>query len=104
MPTQNQIEVKKYITPDIKKQMTQWEKKFITSLYDFNKPWTPKQVEAFDKLKIKYNLYERKVVENIIYLPLGYAKGASITQKITTKLSRRNRGINNSKNGYKQKK
>jgi hypothetical protein len=103
MPTQNQIEVKKYITPDIKKQMTGWEKQFITSIYNSKKEWSFKQVKTFEGILKKYNLNERKVVEKVIYLPLAYAKGASVNQKITSKLSRRNRGINNSKNGFKLK-
>lgn len=103
MPTDNQVEVKKFITPDIKKQMTRWEKEFITSIYNSTKPWTEKQVEVFNKIKIKYNLSERIIIEKVIYLPTGYAKGASTYQNITSKLSRKVRGISNSKNGYKNK-
>jgi hypothetical protein len=94
MPTQNQIEIKKYITPDIKKKMNVWEKKFITSLYNFDRDWTTKQVEVFNKIKIKYNLLERKVIEKVIYVPEGYAEGARINQQITSKKFRRQRGIN----------
>jgi hypothetical protein len=94
MPTQNQIEIKKYITPSIKELMNSWEKKFITSIYTSSKPWTPKQVEVFNKIKIKYNLVERKIIENVIYVPEGYAEGARINQQITSKKFRRQRGIN----------
>jgi len=94
MQTQNQIEIKKYITPDIKNKMNVWEKKFITSLYNFDKDWTSKQVEVFNKIKIKYNLLERKVIEKVIYVPEGYAEGARINQQITSKKFRRQRGIN----------
>ena len=91
MATTNQIEIKKYITPDIKKKMNKWEKEFITSLYNFNKPWTSKQVEVFDKLKKKYQLNERVVVERIIYAPAAYANGAKYQQDITTRKMRKNR-------------
>jgi len=91
MPTKNQIEVKKFITPEIKHKLNQWEKKFISSLYNRKKEWTEKQVLVFDKIKNKYQLFEKKVVENIIYLPTGYAKGAKVTQEITSKNFRKNR-------------
>lgn len=93
MITTNQIEIKKYITPEIKKRMTTWEKEFISSLYNRKEHWTTKQVDVFTNIKKKYQLLERKVVEKIIYLPLGYARGASINQKITTKKMRKNRSI-----------
>ena len=88
----NQIEIKKYITPDIKKKMTTWEKEFITSLYNRKEPWTSKQVDVFNNIKKKYKLNERKVVEKIIYLPEGYDSSKKI-QTITTRKMRRHRGI-----------
>ncbi len=91
MATTNQIEIKKYITPDIKKKMNNWEKQFISSLYNFDRDWTDKQVEVFNKLKKKYQLNERVVVERIIYAPEGYAKGAKYQQDITTRKMRKNR-------------
>ena len=91
MTTNNQLEIKKYITPDIKKKMTTWEKDFITSLYNRKQPWTIKQVEIFNNIKKKYQLNERKVVEKVIYLPLGYAKGAKYQQDITTRKMRKDR-------------
>ena len=99
MATKNQIEIKKYITPDIKKKMTKWEKEFVSSLYNWEKTWTDKQVEVFNKIKHKYQLEERKVVEKIIYLPTGYAKGAKVQQDITTREFRKNRYFKNNKNG-----
>ena len=68
MATINQIEIKKYITPDIKKKLTTWEKEFITSLFKREKDWTDKQVETFNNIKRKYRLEERIVVDRIIYL------------------------------------
>jgi hypothetical protein len=99
MATKNQIEVKKYITPDIKKKMTKWEKEFISSIYNFKKDWTEKQLATFNNIKRKYGLEERIVVEKIVYLPLGYAHGAKINQEITSKNFRKNRAkiINSNK-------
>ena len=51
-----------------------------------------KKTEAYSIIK-KYKLQETKVVEKIIYLPTGYAKGASISQKITSRNYRKNRNI-----------
>lgn len=93
MPTRNQIEIKKYITPDIRKKLNKWEKEFISSLYKRETDWSDKQVEVFDKIKKKYQLEERVVVEKIIYAPQGYAKGAKINQEITTRDMRKVRGI-----------
>ena len=87
----NQIEIKKYITPDIKKKLTSWEKEFISSLYKRDKPWTDKQVEVFDNIKKKYKLVEKIVVERIVYLPLGYAN--SEHQMIMTRKMRKQRAI-----------
>ena len=97
MGTPNQIEVKKYITPDIKKRMTGWEKDFITSLYNRKESWTEKQVEVFNKIKKKYQLTERVVVEKVIYAPAGYARGAKVTQQITSKQYRKNRSTGTKK-------
>ena len=80
----NQIEIKKFITPDVKKQMTKWEREYISSIYKQEKPWTEKQVAVWEKIKIKYQLFERVVVEKIIYLPTGYAEGAKLNQSITS--------------------
>jgi hypothetical protein len=91
MSTTNQIEIKKYITPDIKKKMTKWEKEFITSIYYRKETWTLKQVEVFNNIKKKYQLNERVVVERIIYAPTAYAKGAKYQQDITTRKMRKNR-------------
>ena len=91
MPTQNQIEIKKYITPELKKRMTGWEKEFITSLYNRKESFTPKQVEVFNNIKKKYQLTERIIVERIIYAPAGYARGAKYQQDITTRKMRKNR-------------
>jgi len=95
MATKNQIEVKKYITPDIKKKLTTWEKEFITSLFKREKDWTSKQIETFDNIKKKYKLEERIVVERIIYAPMGYAEGAKINQDITTRDYRKKRFFKN---------
>lgn len=97
MATINQIEIKKYITPDIKKKLTTWEKEFITSLFKREKDWTDKQVETFNNIKRKYRLEERIVVERIIYLPTGYAQGAKINQDITTRDYRKKRYFKNNK-------
>lgn len=97
MATTNQIEIKKYITPDIKEKMTKWEKEFITSIYYRKETWTPKQVEVFDNIKKKYQLNERVVIERIIYAPEGYAKGAKILQNITTRKMRKNRSTGTKK-------
>ena len=99
MATTNQLEIKKFITPEIKKKMTSWEKEFITSLYKREKLWTDKQIEVFDNIKKKYKLVERIVVERIIYLPTGYAEGAKINQNITTREYRKKRYFKNNKNG-----
>jgi hypothetical protein len=91
MITKNQIEVKKFITPEIKKKLTTWEKEFISSLYKCNKDWTSKQIDCFNNIKKKYRLEEQVVVERIIYAPMGYAKGAKINQDITSRNYRKNR-------------
>ncbi len=91
MKTENQVEVKKYLTPEIKKRLTGWEQKFITSLYNKKTEWSEKQVEVFEKIKKKYELVERVVVEKIIYLPTGYAQGAKINQHITSRKMRKER-------------
>jgi hypothetical protein len=91
MPTQNQIEIKKYITPELKKRMTNWEKEFITSLYNRKEDFTPKQVDVFNNIKKKYQLTERIIIERIIYAPEGYTKGAKYHQDITTRNMRKNR-------------
>jgi hypothetical protein len=93
MATQNQIEVKKYFNPEVKKRLNTWEKKFISSLYNWKTDWTEKQKEIFQKIISKYNLYEKKVVEKILYLPMGNAKGASKHQEITTRKMRKNRAL-----------
>ena len=99
MATTNQLEIKKFITPEIKKKMTSWEKEFITSVQKREKFWTDKQIEVFDNIKKKYKLVERIVVERIIYLPTGYAEGAKINQNITTREYRKKRYFKNNKNG-----
>ena len=91
MATINQLEIKKYITPEIKKKMTSWEKEFITSLFNFKKPWTEKQLDVFSNIKKKYKLVERVVVEKIIYLPTGYA--ANEYQPIMTRKMRKQLAI-----------
>jgi hypothetical protein len=91
MASTNQLEIKKYITPDIKKKMNKWEKEFITSLYNKQNIWSDKQVEVFEKIKKKYQLTERVVIETIIYAPAGYAKGAKYHQDITTRKMRKDR-------------
>jgi hypothetical protein len=93
MRNHNQIEIKKYITPSVKSRMTQWEQKFITTLYNWKGSWTDKQSNVFDNIKKKYSLEAGVVVENILYLPMGYAAGAKINQNITSKQMRRSRGI-----------
>ena len=93
----NQIEIKKYITPDIKKKLTSWEKEFISSLYKRETTWSDKQVEVFNKIKKKYQLSEQVVVERIVYLPLGYAQGAKVNQDITTREYRKKRYFKNNK-------
>jgi hypothetical protein len=95
--TSNQIEIKKYITPNVKKKLTPWEKEFISSLYKTEKTWSDKQVEVFNKIKKKYQLSEQVVVETIVYLPLGYAKGAKVNQDITTREYRKKRYFKNNK-------
>jgi hypothetical protein len=97
MATKNQIEVKKYITPEIKKKMNKWEKEFITSLFNLEKDWSNKQIECFNSIKKKYQLSERIIIEKILYLPMGYAKGAKVNQEITTRIYRKNRFKNNHK-------
>lgn len=97
MVTTNQLEIKKYITPDIKKKMTKWEKEFITSIYYRKETWTLKQVEVFNNIKKKYQLNERVVVERIIYAPEGYAKGAKVYQEITSRKMRKNRSTGTKK-------
>ena len=97
MATINQIEIKKYITPEIKKKLTNWEKEFITSLYKREKPWTDRQIEVFDNIKKKYKLLEGIVIERIVYLPTGYAEGAKINQDITTRQMRKKRFLNKRK-------
>lgn len=98
MATTNQLEIKKYITPEIKKKMTSWEKEFITSLFNFKKIWTEKQIEVFNNIKKKYKLEERIVVEKIVYLPMGYA--ATEFQPIMTRKMRKQLAIyRNNKNG-----
>ena len=91
MATKNQIEVKKFITPEIKKKFNKWEKEFISSLSKCNKDWSSKQIDCFNKIKNKYQLFEKIVVEKIVYLPMGYAKGAKVNQEITTRNYRKNR-------------
>ena len=98
MATTNQLEIKKFITPEIKKKMTTWEKEFITSLFKREKCWTDKQIEVFDNIKNKYKLQERIVIERIIYLPTGYAQGAKINQDITTREYRKKRYFKNNRN------
>jgi hypothetical protein len=98
MATSNQIEIKKFITPEIKKKLNSWEKQFISSLYNKKTNWSDKQVEVFEKIKIKYAIQEKKVVEKIIYLPTGYAKGAKVSQDITTRKQRKNRALPKWKN------
>jgi hypothetical protein len=98
MATKNQLEIKKFITPEIKKKMTTWEKEFITSLFKREKDWTDKQIEVFDNIKNKYKLQERIVIERIIYLPTGYAQGAKINQDITTREYRKKRYFKNNRN------
>lgn len=95
--TTNQVEIKKYITPEVKKKLTTWEKDFISSLFKTEKHWSDKQVEVFNKIKKKYQLTEQKVVETIVYLPLGYAKGAKVNQDITTREYRKKRYFKNNK-------
>lgn len=104
MYTQNQLEIKKYITPAVKLRMNKWEQKFITSLYQQSNCWSEKQVEVFEKIKKKYQLEEVVVQEKVIYLPTGYAEGAKLNQEITSKGMRRSRGINTKRNGYNNKK
>jgi hypothetical protein len=53
MTTKNQIEVKKFITPEVEKKLTTWEKEFITSIYKRKSEWTEKQLEAFNNIKKK---------------------------------------------------
>lgn len=93
MSTPNQLEIKKYITPDIKKKLNQWEKNFLKSLFNKVDQWSTKQVEVFNNIKLKYNIYDSKVVNGVVYLSEGYAKGASTHQKITTRKMRKNRNI-----------
>ncbi len=95
--TKNQLEIKKYITPEIKKKLNQWEINFVKSLSNKKDQWSTKQVEVFNKLKLKYNIYDRKVVAGVLYLSEGYARGASTIQKITTRKMRKNRNIGNKK-------
>jgi hypothetical protein len=99
MATTNQIEVKKYITPDIKKKMTKWEQEFITSIFNSKKDWTEKQTQVFNNIKKKYQLEERVVIERIIYAPIGYANKEF--QPIMTRKMRKqlaiHRNINNNK-------
>ena len=99
MTTKNQIEVKKFITPEIEKKLTTWEKEFITSIYKRKSEWTEKQLEAFNNIKKKYRLEEQIVVERIIYLPTGYPEGAKINQNITTREYRKKRYFKNNNNG-----
>ena len=91
MATKNQLEVKKYISPEIKKKMTSWEQGFITSLFKRELEWTEKQLEVWNNIKKKYKLEERTVVERIIYLPTGYA--APEHQSIMTREMRKQLGI-----------
>jgi len=91
MATKNQIEVKKYITPEVKKKLNNWEKEFVNSISKSKKDWSSKQIECFNKIKRKYQLYEKIVVEKVLYLPMGYAKGAKVNQEITSRNYRKNR-------------
>jgi len=93
----NQIEIKKYITPEVKKKLTTWEKEFISSLYKREKDWSDKQVEVFNNIKKKYKLTEGIVVEKILYVPMGYA--ATEFQPIMTRKMRKQLAIyRNTKN------
>jgi hypothetical protein len=89
--TNNQIEVKKFITPEVKKKMTTWEKEFISSIYKREAPWTEKQLDVFNNIKKKYKLVERIVVEKVVYLPMGHA--APENQFIMTRKMRKQIGI-----------
>lgn len=91
MASTNQLEIKKFITPEIKNKMTSWEKKFITSLFKREKQWSEKQLEVWNNIKKKYKLEERIVIERIIYLPTGYA--APEHQLIMSKKMRKQIGI-----------
>jgi hypothetical protein len=93
MRNHNQIEIKKYITPPVRIRMTKWEQGFINTLYNWKGSWTDKQLEVFDNIKKKYRLEAGIVVENVLYLPMGYAAGAKINQNITSKQMRKSRGI-----------
>jgi hypothetical protein len=97
MATKNQIEIKKFITPEIKKKFSSWEKQFISSLYNKDTNWSPKQLEKFEEIKKKYKLFERIVKEKVIYLPTGNAAGYQNFQKITTRKMRKNIALSKNK-------
>ena len=101
MATKNQIEIKKFITPEIKKKFNSWEKQFISSLYNKDTDWSSKQLEKFEQIKKKYKLVERIVKEKIIYLSTGNATGYQNFQKITTRKMRKNRFIGTKTNKLK---
>lgn len=93
--------LKSFFTKDIKKGMNDWEKNFITSLYNQKYEFSIKQKDVLNKIILKYKLAQQVVEHKIIYLPEANADGAMQYQTITTRKFRRMRGINTSKNGKK---
>jgi len=89
--------IKSYFDIETKKKLNYWEKKFISSLYNTPNIWTEKQNETLDKIIKKYTVKEKPVVHTITYLPIGYAQGAVVNQKITSKNYRKNRFIGKKK-------
>ena len=95
---EQQEKIKFYFTPDAKKLLNQWEKKFITSLYQCKKEWSEKQNAVLNKLIEKYKLNQVAVVHTITYLPYDDSVEKCFRQTITTREFRRKRGINFNKN------
>lgn len=95
---EQRIKIKSYFDKETKSKLTNWEKEFIDSLYNSKKCWSVKQKEILDNIIKKYFIEQKVVVNKITYLPTGYAKGAVINQKITSKIYRKNRFINKKTN------
>lgn len=85
--------IKSYFSPDIKSKMNDWERKFISSLYNSKKEWTEKQKDCLQKLIDKYHLVQQVVTHTITYIPYNDNIEKRYTQSITTREFRRKRGI-----------
>lgn len=91
--------IKSYFPVEVKTSLTDWERKFISSLYNSKKEWSPKQQEVLQKLIDKYNLVQQVVTHTITYIPYDDSVERSYNQKITTRQFRKIRAIKKNKKG-----